>query len=495
MARSRSIGGIFASLSLKDGKFSASLKRAKKQLVAFAAGAAKIGVASIGVGIAVAMKKASEAETMQAQLSSLLKSDEAAKDLIKTLRKLNVESPLSMEDFTAGAKQLLGVRMGVDDTVDSLDRLSNISMGNSGNFESIVRAFGQVRSAGRLMGQEVLQFVNAGFNPLAEISEMTGESMASLKKRMEAGKISFDEVTKAIKHATDAGGIFNGMNAKIAGTFEGKINMMKENFNQFLIGVGTAINNGIKPQLDKLNMVDFSGMGQKLGDAITIGIAGLTDTRFWDSFTLNGLAAIVDLAKSLGDYFSATINAISDEFANAFDPSGNKGLLAMKAFGRDLMTMGAGSDARKAAMDKNREEWEYSQNFNRPSFAENFDKYLNATKNEKSPLAESMRKESEDLWYEFRAQMARDLEATPKGTTGPAREGSEIIADMMKEAKISKTPSFEAARNEVNEYQRRGLSLNSEDAMAPKVDKQTNLLTEIRDGIRRLSDRPKALTF
>lgn len=201
---------------------------------------------------------AASMETLQVQFGALLKSESAATDLIAKLRKLNVESPLGLEDFAKGAKQLLGVRMTADESADALDKLSNIAMGNADNFDGLVRAFSQVRSAGRLMGQEVLQFVNAGFNPLAEISLRTGESMAILKKRMEDGKISFKEVSDAIASATGKGGLFNGMNQKIAATTEGKIQKLKDAWNQLLIAFGTPINNQLKPIMD--------WFGSKFGD-------------------------------------------------------------------------------------------------------------------------------------------------------------------------------------------------------------------------------------
>ena len=67
--------------------------------------------------------------------------------------------------------------------------LGDVSQGNKERFDSLTLAFAQVGSAGKLSGQDLLQFVNAGFNPLNEISKMTGESMAELKERMSAGGV------------------------------------------------------------------------------------------------------------------------------------------------------------------------------------------------------------------------------------------------------------------------------------------------------------------
>ena len=73
---------------------------------------------------------------------------------------------------------------------------------------SLTLAFSQVQSTGRLMGQDLLQMIGQGFNPLQIISEKTGRSMADLKKDMENGAISADMVTEAFKIATSEGGRF-----------------------------------------------------------------------------------------------------------------------------------------------------------------------------------------------------------------------------------------------------------------------------------------------
>lgn len=327
MARAKNIGTMFAELSVKD-KMSVGLKYARtqikgmqKELGALGATYAKwVAVAAaggVGLGLRQGIKAAADMEVLETQFAALLKSEEAAIALIEKLRKMNVESPLGVEDFSKGAKQLLGVRMTADDAAIALDKLSNISMGNAENFDSLVRAFAQTRSAGRLMGQEVLQFVNAGFNPLAEISIKTGESMAALKKRMEDGKISFQEVEAAITSATAAGGLFNGMNTKMAATMEGKMQKLKDNFNQFFIALGKPINETLKPELDKLNSYDFSTLGKNLGDNIATAFTGLFDGTMWEIWSLNGMAAIADLGESISNVFEAAANTAFDKLTGA----------------------------------------------------------------------------------------------------------------------------------------------------------------------------------
>lgn len=94
--------------------------------------------------------------------------------------------------------------------------IGDISMGDSQKFGSLTLAFSQMSAAGRLMGQDLNQMINAGFNPLQVISEKTGKSIAQLKKEMESGAISSQMVADAFSSATAEGGKFHGMIEKSA---------------------------------------------------------------------------------------------------------------------------------------------------------------------------------------------------------------------------------------------------------------------------------------
>ncbi|WP_418399841.1 hypothetical protein [Alistipes putredinis] len=72
------------------------------------------------------------------------------------------------------------------------------------------------------IAQDLLQMINAGFNPLSEISRKTGKSIGVLKEEMEKGKISAEMVTQAFYSATQAGGQFHGMTEKMGQTAAGK---------------------------------------------------------------------------------------------------------------------------------------------------------------------------------------------------------------------------------------------------------------------------------
>lgn len=123
--------------------------------------------------------------------------------------------------------------------------LGDISLGNGERLQSLSLAFGQVQASGRLMGGDLLQMVNAGFNPLEAIAKRTGETMIEVKERMSAGGVSVNEVEQAMKDATSEGGrFFNGMD-KASKTFSGVMSTLRDNIGITLASIGGFSNGEI----------------------------------------------------------------------------------------------------------------------------------------------------------------------------------------------------------------------------------------------------------
>ena len=186
-------------------------KLAKSSKLAFAAIAAA-AAAALGVLAKIGVSYNAQMEEYTTNFTTLLGSQEAAIKRVEELRVMAAKTPFGMEDLAKAEQTLLSFGIASDKTATILQQLGDISMGNKERFQALSLAFSQMSSAGRLMGQDLLQMINAGFNPLQELSVMTGKSMAELKAEMEKGAISADMVAEAFAHATAEGGkFFNGM--------------------------------------------------------------------------------------------------------------------------------------------------------------------------------------------------------------------------------------------------------------------------------------------
>ena len=152
-----------------------------------------------------------EIESFQISFDVLLGNKEKAASFFKELKQFAVETPLMLNDLSKGAQLLLGFGVEADRLMPTLKQIGDISMGDAQRFNSLALAFAQMSATGKLMGQDLLQMVNAGFNPLKTMSETTGKSVAQLKDEMSKGAISSEMVTQAFADATAEGGKFNGM--------------------------------------------------------------------------------------------------------------------------------------------------------------------------------------------------------------------------------------------------------------------------------------------
>lgn len=169
-----------------------------------------------------------------------------ANDILRELRDLSSTSPVSFAGSQRAISTMLQFGVATEDVVTYLKQIAEITGGDTQRMENLALAFSQTAAAGRLMGQELLQSVNAGFNPLKIISEQTGESMTDLKKRMEEGGVSFQEVAKAYRDATKEGGRFNGLLEEISGTTFGKLTRSRSELEK----LGIAFGELIKPSVD-----------------------------------------------------------------------------------------------------------------------------------------------------------------------------------------------------------------------------------------------------
>lgn len=260
--------------------------------------------AAIGAGVyslgKSASDSASELENLIAQYEIFTGSAEKAKEMVAEMRKIAVESPLELKDISEAARLLLAMGVSQEKVAKTTEMLSEISAGNGEVMGRLAYAFGQISSLGRLTGTELRQLTETGFNPLEFIMKRTGETMEQVRKRMEDGKVSVNEVEMAMDAATSAGGRFYGLNEKMSQTFSGRVSMMKDQWNQLTASLGDGLNSGLKVAVDAITKklpeftAAFSKVGKSIGDAIADAVAG-----------------DMDKLTAIGDLIGSTIAAVA----------------------------------------------------------------------------------------------------------------------------------------------------------------------------------------
>lgn len=184
------------------------------------------------VGGAVDYQKSMEYYTTS--FTVMTGSADKAGETVKKLADIGATTPFDMPQLADATSLLMNFGFSADDAVDSMMMLGDISQGNADKLNSIARAYGKMNSAQKVTLEDINMMIDAGFNPLQEISEKTGESMQSLYDRISKGKMSVDEITESMKRSTSEGGkYFQSMDAQ-SQTLEGRLSTLSDTVNSKL---------------------------------------------------------------------------------------------------------------------------------------------------------------------------------------------------------------------------------------------------------------------
>lgn len=205
--------------------------------------------AALGAGVVAGVKYNASIESYQTSFEVMTGSAEKAAEVIDKLKKVGAETPFELPDLADTTQLLMNYGFSADEAMDKMMMLGDISQGSADKMSRIATAYGQMSSAGKVYLEDVKQMIEAGFNPLQEISESTGESMASLYDRISKGTISVDEITASMQRATSEGGKYFQSMEKQSQTFSGLISTLKDNAQQLLGEVVKPISDGLTESL------------------------------------------------------------------------------------------------------------------------------------------------------------------------------------------------------------------------------------------------------
>ena len=260
----------------------------------------------------------------------MLGNEELAAAKISELRKMAASTPFALSDLTEGTQTLMQFGIAADDTTDVLKQLGDISLGNADKLQTLVRAYGKMSSAKKVTLENVNMMIDAGFNPLNQICDATGESMSDLYKRISDGRVSFEELQYAVQAATSEGGQFyNGM-LEASQTFSGRMSTLKDNVAALTGELTSGLFAALGDLVVKLNDVvtSFLDSDEKMAQLKdTIGIAASVVAAAGAAFlAYKGYVALATAAE-----VAHTVATTAMTAANAAAEAGATGLALAQA--------------------------------------------------------------------------------------------------------------------------------------------------------------------
>ena len=258
-----------------------------------------------------------EFEIQQTALKSIINSADKAQTMFGELQRMAVASPYSIQQLVSYNKQLAAYRVETDKLLPVLKQLGDVASGVGVDMQRLILAYGQVKAANYLRGQELRQFSEAGINILGELARRfsdaegkvvsTGEVFDRVSKRL----VKFEDVAAVFDDLTKKGGIFYDMQAKQAQTVRGQLMNLKDAFQIALYEIGQETNGSIKTFLRLLR-----GVAQNLTTITKLGASALVLFIAWKT----NLAIAAMHAKGLRGYIASleagsALKRVSDLFA------------------------------------------------------------------------------------------------------------------------------------------------------------------------------------
>ena len=205
-------------------------------------------------------------ELQRVSLGAILQDANKGEQIFSQIKQFALSSPLSILDLTKYTKQLAAYKIEYDELFDMTKRLADISVGIGADFQRIVLAAGQTRTATYLRASELKQFTELGVPLLEELSiklsKMNGEMVttAEVMDLISQRAISWELVKEVLYDMTDAGGMFYDMQVKQSQT--------------------------------------LYGLWQKLGDAASVMYAQIGETSFISSGMKEAIQMLTELMRN-----------------------------------------------------------------------------------------------------------------------------------------------------------------------------------------------------
>lgn len=212
----------------------------------------------------------SEIQSLEVSFRTLLGSQEKATQLMREMNEFAAATPLMIDDLAKGAQTMLGFNVNPDEIMPMLKAIGDVSMGDAQKFQALTLSFSQMSSVGKLMGQDLLQMINAGFSPLAVMADKTGKSIGELKEEMSKGAISADMVKQAFIDATSEGGQFYGMLDGQSNTIKGALGALSGAITDMFNNLGEQSEGAITGAIKSVKWLveHFEALGKVLAGII-----------------------------------------------------------------------------------------------------------------------------------------------------------------------------------------------------------------------------------
>lgn len=191
-------------------------------------------------------------------LNAMLGDAARADAMFSKIKTLAVESPFNFRELMSFNKQIAAFGIPYEEMYETTKRLADISAGLGVDMGRIILAYGQVRSAAFLRGQELRQFTEAGIPLVDELArkftELEGRvvSAGEVFEKISRREVSFGMVKDVLWKLTSEGGKFYNMQEVLTESLSGKLAKLKDSWEIMLSTIAEGNSGPLASTIDFL---------------------------------------------------------------------------------------------------------------------------------------------------------------------------------------------------------------------------------------------------
>lgn len=256
---------------------------------------AAVGLGAIATGLIAAgtagVKFNAQLEQYRTTFEVFTGSAEEAANVMDRLLEMGAKTPFETTELADATQKLMSFGFSADEALNSLTMLGDASQGDAQKLDTIVTAFGRMSSSSKVTLEDLNMMIDSGFNPLNQVAENTGMSMAEIYDAISKGELSVEEVTKAMQQMTSEGGQYFGLMEKQSQTLNGQLSTLNDTVSMKLGEAFQFVNDKIKELLP--GVIDFiSNLDAEAVVNSLIALAGVLGTVLAGVTALRGALAL-----------------------------------------------------------------------------------------------------------------------------------------------------------------------------------------------------------
>lgn len=272
-----------------------------------------------------------EFQKQRIALTSILGDSMKAETIFNRIKDLAVVSPFQFKELASYTKQLSAYSIPYEELYDTTNRLADISAGVGVDMGRIILAYGQVRSAAFLRGQELRQFTEAGIPLVDELAKrftkLTGvvTSAGDVFDKISRKEVSFGMVKDVLWDLTNEGGKFYNMQEALAESLAGKWSNLQDAWDVMMADIAESNSGVLSDSLELLTdlMNHWEAVAAILGSLV--GAYGFYKTAIIAvnaahkaTITINTLTNIINMTRAMQGLTAVTkAQAVAQGILNA----------------------------------------------------------------------------------------------------------------------------------------------------------------------------------